>query len=699
MKRTTKPFEAIESSTIQTQATRPTRVSMRLITRLFSLVAIVSVVCHFACINDHCPVIWEAYRPYFSLSHLDELISSRNKLYKVKIAPHVATGISQYQKYAEPRLKDLSVQVNEKLVLPVAYKVNSINWHDLGIHLISKGQVIALETQKQYRVHISPLVQHGFTKIKPYLQQINHRLSPIIAEMQNHLLGSTGALQSKLIDLKPKIAYYLHLLMSNAAIYKDSAQKRFDKWKKGGHDIVTKYKKEFSTNVESMISESTSTRVTHEVHMDTPTPDETTENVPTNLKQSMQETDIQADVQRDETGDSSDLEVDEHTAFNDDFQIWHNSINKKNEKVESVLAKDIRKFIDGQIKKLEPSWKDFIKEMEKQNQIHFTIINKAILDTNCTEEVDPSTGNVIYFDKTGTTQLDTYVTRELMREYIRDANQAFENRLHEIKSHLQSELKKMNKRLNLIREEHLDVYEEWGEVMVSEISKRLAYLDVISNANKDEGKIIDNEANWEKHLEIKRAISATRDRLANYEIDASAFKRMIDSVEKTLETLHSEFGEYMYILRSKANIAFQEREAQERKSKEDNHSSDANHENITEQQESFDHKTLNTTAGNTIDHNEIEVTADIHEDTENAQSETQKETVTDNRTENDEIENEREENCETGDDHDDEMESTLTITSRTTVHVVTSLGIAPSSVVEEELEQHDVNIKEEAETV
>ena len=102
-----------------------------------------------------------------------------------------------------------------------------------------------------------------------------------------------------------------------------------------------------------------------------------------------------------------------------------------------------------------------------------------------------------------------------------------------------------------------------GYIMVNEWSKRLAYVDVMdadSGSNANSGV---SEENWKKFLKIKRQIINRRDEFAVHPVSMDEVIKFTNMVQNTLMLINRENGEYLYILRSKANLAFQKREKEE----------------------------------------------------------------------------------------------------------------------------------------
>lgn len=201
--------------------------------------------------------------------------------------------------------------------------------------------------------------------------------------------------------------------------------------------------------------------------------------------------------------------------------------------------------------------------MSNSSQDSYEDISKKIEDIDCITEIDPKTGEKIYFDKTGTTQLPVYVDRELMRDLFDHANSLGLTVVSQINAEVGNLDSDVYFAVEGMRRQYAEIYEEWANVMVNEWSKRLAYIDVM---DADTGKNSDgavSEENWKKFLKVKRQIIGRREEFATHPVSMDEVIKFSTMVQNTLMMINRENGEYLYILRSKANLAFQKREKEE----------------------------------------------------------------------------------------------------------------------------------------
>lgn len=261
----------------------------------------------------------------------------------------------------------------------------------------------------------------------------------------------------------------------------------------------------------------------------------------------------------------AELEISQLDAIKDEFDAWFKVVDQKSSGVVKTFTKEVNKYLNERVKQLDPVFQNETQNATRSMQAHYKKINRAIQDINCTCETNTTSGNVTCFDSTGTTQLPEYITRAKVRKLFADAHNTLDESMLRLKKRLEPVAQDVDKKVNLIREELLEVYEEWGDAMITEWSKRLAYMDVVAG-NLENNANEESSESWRKFLALKKQVIKARDALAEYPADLQEIKQFAKKVHYLVEILTNEAGEYLYILRAKANLAFQAREQEAKKS-------------------------------------------------------------------------------------------------------------------------------------
>ncbi|SCU88133.1 LANO_0D01200g1_1 [Lachancea nothofagi CBS 11611] len=260
---------------------------------------------------------------------------------------------------------------------------------------------------------------------------------------------------------------------------------------------------------------------------------------------------------------SMDLEVPLRDLVQDEFQAWSNTVEQKALNTEHQFDLEIENLVQSKLDEIRPRITVMLQDISNSTQQHYKTINRAILDVNCTMELHPETGEQLYFNQEGS-QLRKYVTRPLVREYFSQAHTHVDETLEQINEVLEAFVAEINTEVDQVRQEHLEVYEEWGDVMISEWSKRMAYVDVMAAMESDDLSQAQHD-NWKQFLKLKKQVVATRDMLMKHAANLQDVEKFLREIQLTSKALQREAGEYLFILRSKANLAFQGREELERR--------------------------------------------------------------------------------------------------------------------------------------
>ena len=107
-------------------------------------------------------------------------------------------------------------------------------------------------------------------------------------------------------------------------------------------------------------------------------------------------------------------------------------------------------------------------------------LDSKIKDINCTSKFDPVQNKIKYFDNSGQFELETYVTKSSITSVLKNYKLYLSNFEESLFHTLDSFLSEMAEQAEFIRLENVEVYEEWADIMISQWSQRMAYLDIRS---------------------------------------------------------------------------------------------------------------------------------------------------------------------------------------------------------------------------
>lgn len=282
---------------------------------------------------------------------------------------------------------------------------------------------------------------------------------------------------------------------------------------------------------------------------------------------------------------SNDIIIDEQSQIQNEFDNWSSTISDKVDSFIKLFDKEVTKSMKKLINNTETELLDEINNYTSNLERIFQDITKSIQDIDSLESIDPMTGEKSYFNKANSSKIDKFITREFVREFFQTIDENTNNISDKVQNKLNKLMKNVNDKVNYLRQDYSDLYEEWANVMVNEWSKKLVYADIVggtgihddvfasnstvSDEDADEENIVANrdsqsDLNWKKYLKIKKQVINARDNIIEHNVKLNKVENFIKKLENSLQNNFKKNGEFAYILRAKANLAFQQREKEER---------------------------------------------------------------------------------------------------------------------------------------
>lgn len=526
---------------------------MRLFTRFAAVLLTLTLSLHYYCRVSECSVELQNACRYTSPAGINQLLLEKNVFYRDQVHPVVVLVQDEYTKRLEPRVLKLGSDLYRKVYLPVAVSARehcgSVDLSSYTGWFVKQFARLRRKVAFYYNVTLKPSVQRVvyYCKLDEVCKGIHAKLGPFLEKVRlflHYVRPWTERAKSSVAqgysDLKSKYYRSSHW-MSGGSFHE----------KPGSSEEAT-YSSDSETDVES-------------------DEEDDEDDIETSTMTSTVLVTVTLDDQAVASStDAEVVELSELETLQDEFDAWSRLIDQKSSSIIGLFDKDAEKASQQEIERVSADIQHKTQQLSDLAQSYFQRLTKSIQDINCTAEVDPNTGELLYFDRTGTTQLAAYITRPLVRAIFNETHVELEKKTQEIEQDLRELTARIEASVSTVREEILELYEEWGDVMITEWSKRLAYVDVVSahfgsDAQEDAADAQDASAdNWKKFLRLKRQVIQARDDLAESPAPLTAFKKFIHKAQFMVETITKESGEYLYILRARANLAFQERERQER---------------------------------------------------------------------------------------------------------------------------------------
>ncbi|EDO15853.1 hypothetical protein Kpol_507p15 [Vanderwaltozyma polyspora DSM 70294] len=579
---------------------------MKCFTKLVALLATLIVSLHFYCdikgcsdeLNQVChytnPIVWNQVIAndcsYYRRNISPHFITVYDK-YNVSVKPNVIHYINEAQVYIEPATDKIVKFYND-------YELQQ--YVDLSVEYAKLGYE---RTLSYYRVTLRPLGLHlktqigldnvcdqAHAKVIPFLKSYNIPTS--CEEMRPHLeivkaywanFVETMELKFSAVDIKE-----IQKAVS------DKGKKFVEKVKETSTSIASKV-----TSVTKSVSSVTSftTEVVSEKTVGTPVQkrkitskssveESSVESTPESEAEEQQETTtitstvLKTVVTSDEPKETPEIapelilteeEIAEiessikdgskNVTIADDASVeayisaWNKMIDAKVQYNLDLFEAYATKYKDDKITIFRPKLQastDKLKNIYKGSRAE---IAKHIENIEC-KKVISDDGSVSYQNYDGETI--KYVSRRDVRQLFDKYITEFRDTISVFFNVMNSWTSSTNHLINVKRTELMTSYSNWSKQAIKEWEEKMVsfYGEGVNNKNGTE----EQKKNWKKFLRTKRRAMSKLVLIEKAEDDRSDINEYTKGYGDSIISFHNDFGEEMYVLRSQANLKFQERE-------------------------------------------------------------------------------------------------------------------------------------------
>ena len=173
----------------------------------------------------------------------------------------------------------------------------------------------------------------------------------------------------------------------------------------------------------------------------------------------------------------NDVELD--VLLRREFEAWSRAISHKLQSSCSALHEENQQLIAQMTEEYNVS-------LTADTRVSLVRIEELLIDLtadvghiDCTSEINRVTNEIIYYDA-NRNELTHYITRPYLRKQFEKVNNHLKQFRAESLHNLEALQELVRRELRSQKELFIEIYEEWGDVMVTEWSKRIAYADINS---------------------------------------------------------------------------------------------------------------------------------------------------------------------------------------------------------------------------
>ncbi|KOG99857.1 Osw7p DI49_1700 [Saccharomyces eubayanus] len=267
----------------------------------------------------------------------------------------------------------------------------------------------------------------------------------------------------------------------------------------------------------------------------------------------------------------TDLETLEPEALKMEYEAWIKAVDSKVSSAITLLDSEIHSMFEAQALNKSMDVASRLDDLNRTFSEQLVFLDSKIKDINCTSKFDPVQNKIKYFDRSGRFELETYVTKSSITSILKNYKLHLSNFEESLFHTLDSFLSEMAKQAELIRLENVEVYEEWADVMISQWSQRMAYLDIRSLhlKNQYDPEYIDkNHSNWQDFMKLKKKVISERNHLIEHDLDMKLILESISDFKTDFQSIKEDIQAIFLQRMNTADALFKSRELKEQQEEE-----------------------------------------------------------------------------------------------------------------------------------
>ena len=254
-------------------------------------------------------------------------------------------------------------------------------------------------------------------------------------------------------------------------------------------------------------------------------------------------------------GRTSELDIDTtDSLLSREFEAWSRAISSKLQNWSQSLHSEEQQFLQQVTGEHNVS----------QTQAHrapLVHIEELLIDLaadvahiDCSSEINRATNEIIYYDA-HRNEIPHYITRPYLRKQLEKVN----NHLKQFRSDALGDLRELHERflgdLAAHRRSFVETYEEWGDVMVTEWSARIAHADVSAPDFQMD--------RWGHFVRLKGAVLQLRDTLREQETDTQPLEEYLEAAARSVNGTVDAYNQRIAQLLREASANFALRDSRE----------------------------------------------------------------------------------------------------------------------------------------
>ncbi|CAI4062220.1 hypothetical protein SUVZ_06G0920 [Saccharomyces uvarum] len=267
----------------------------------------------------------------------------------------------------------------------------------------------------------------------------------------------------------------------------------------------------------------------------------------------------------------TEMETLEPEALKMEYEAWIKAVDSKVSRAISLLDSEVHSMFKAQVLNKSTDVASRLDDLNRTFSEQLVFLDSKIKDINCSSRFDPVQNKIMYFDNSGQFELETYVTKSSITSVLKNYKLHLSN-FEELLFHtLDSFLSEMAEQAEFIRLENVEVYEEWADIMISQWSQRMAYLDIRSlnlKGQYDPEYIDENHYNWRNFMKLKKKVISERNHLIEHDLDMNLILESISDFKTDFHSIKEDIQAIFLQRMNTADALFKNRELKEQQEEE-----------------------------------------------------------------------------------------------------------------------------------
>lgn len=242
---------------------------------------------------------------------------------------------------------------------------------------------------------------------------------------------------------------------------------------------------------------------------------------------------------------------------------WAEVLQFKAERLKQKLDKEMRSLILSEISSLASRLRADRASLLNLQEAQLKALRSYVDDIDCIAKLNEATGELEYYDKTGSRRLEQYITSQLLALRLTSVQNILHARIQEIATTLELVPSSLTDKLKQLLQDQIELLEEWAEAIVTEWSRRLAHMDAALYHYEAPGHEETSHKQWQAYWEARQQLRELRDNVLDLPAAHFDIERLPDFLEmrQMITSWHQEADKELEVLRETARELFASRDA------------------------------------------------------------------------------------------------------------------------------------------